>query len=42
VSCWLLVNSLLGWSWADPFVAVVIAAVAVKERREAWRSDHCC
>lgn len=33
----LLLNSLLGWSWADPFVAVVVAAVAVKEGHEAWR-----
>ncbi|MEV0057550.1 cation transporter [Saccharopolyspora shandongensis] len=38
----LLLNSLLGWSWADPVVALVIAAVAVKEGREAWRGHHCC
>lgn len=38
----LLLNSLLGWSWADPIVALVIAAVAVKEGREAWRGDGCC
>ena len=38
----LLLNSLLGWSWADPIVALVIAAVAVKEGREAWRGEHCC
>jgi divalent metal cation (Fe/Co/Zn/Cd) transporter len=38
----LLLNSLFGWSWADPLVALVIAAVAVKEGREAWRGDHCC
>jgi divalent metal cation (Fe/Co/Zn/Cd) transporter len=38
----LLLNSLFGWSWADPAVALVIAAVAVKEGREAWRGDHCC
>ncbi|MFF5986507.1 cation transporter [Prauserella flavalba] len=38
----LLLNSLLGWSWADPVVALVIAAVAVKEGREAWRGEHCC
>ncbi|WP_399342219.1 cation transporter [Umezawaea sp. Da 62-37] len=38
----LLLNSLLGWSWADPLVALVIAAVAVKEGREAWRGEHCC
>ena len=38
----LLANSLLGWSWADPIAALVIAAVAVKEGREAWRGDNCC
>jgi divalent metal cation (Fe/Co/Zn/Cd) transporter len=38
----LLLNSLFGWSWADPIVALVIAAVAVKEGREAWRGHHCC
>ncbi|GAA1286904.1 cation transporter [Saccharothrix xinjiangensis] len=38
----LLLNSLLGWAWADPVVALVIAAVAVKEGREAWRGEHCC
>ncbi|OXM59325.1 cobalt transporter [Amycolatopsis vastitatis] len=38
----LLLNSLFGWSWADPIVALVIAAVAVKEGREAWRGEHCC
>lgn len=38
----LLLNSLLGWYWADPIVALVIAAVAVKEGREAWRGHHCC
>jgi divalent metal cation (Fe/Co/Zn/Cd) transporter len=38
----LLLNSLFGWSWADPLVALVIAAVAVKEGREAWRGHHCC
>ena len=35
-------NALLGWWWADPLAALVIAAVAVKEGREAWRGDHCC
>jgi divalent metal cation (Fe/Co/Zn/Cd) transporter len=38
----LVLNSLFGWSWADPVVALVIAAAAVKEGREAWRGDHCC
>ena len=36
------VNSLFGWSWADPIAALFIAAVAVKEGREAWRGDACC
>ncbi|MFI5891813.1 cation transporter [Actinoplanes sp. NPDC051513] len=35
-------NSLFGWSWADPVAALVIAAVAVREGREAWRGDACC
>jgi divalent metal cation (Fe/Co/Zn/Cd) transporter len=35
-------NSVFGWSWADPVAALVIAAVAVKEGREAWRGDACC
>ena len=38
----LLLNALFGWSWADPVVALVIAAVAVREGREAWRGKHCC
>jgi divalent metal cation (Fe/Co/Zn/Cd) transporter len=35
-------NSLFGWSWADPAAALIIAVVAVKEGREAWRGDACC
>ncbi|MFI0369703.1 cation transporter [Actinomadura sp. 1N219] len=38
----LAVNSLFGWAWADPIAALVIAAVAVKEGREAWRGKACC
>ncbi|MFC7307228.1 cation transporter [Streptomyces monticola] len=38
----LLANWLLGLSWADPVAALVIAAVAVKEGRDAWRGDACC
>jgi divalent metal cation (Fe/Co/Zn/Cd) transporter len=38
----LIANSALGWSWADPVAALVIAAVAVKEGREAWRGESCC
>ncbi|MCV7212618.1 cation transporter [Mycolicibacterium canariasense] len=38
----LVLNSLLGWFWADPIAGLVIAAVAVKEGRDAWRGDTCC
>ncbi|MEU8398072.1 cation transporter [Nonomuraea sp. NPDC048892] len=38
----LALNSLFGWSWADPVAALVIAAVAVKEGRAAWHGDTCC
>ena len=38
----LLLNSLLGWSWADPIAALVIAAIAVREGVQAWRGDGCC
>ena len=34
-------NSLFGWSWADPLAALVIAAVAVREGIQAWRGDMC-
>lgn len=38
----LLLNSLLGWSWADPVAALGIAAIAVREGVNAWRGDTCC
>lgn len=38
----LILNATLGWSWADPVAGLVIAAVAVKEGREAWRGEGCC
>ncbi|MBQ0880868.1 cation transporter [Streptomyces sp. RT42] len=38
----LVLNATLGWSWADPIAALVIAAVAVKEGRDAWRGKGCC
>ena len=37
----LLANALLGWSWADPVAALVIAGVAVREGVEAWRGETC-
>ncbi|RZK71092.1 MAG: hypothetical protein EOP25_06655 [Rhodococcus sp. (in: high G+C Gram-positive bacteria)] len=38
----LLLNSTLGWSWADPIAALVIAVIAVKEGVDAWKGDTCC
>jgi hypothetical protein len=38
----LVLNTTLGWSWADPVAALVIAGVAVREGVEAWRGDTCC
>jgi divalent metal cation (Fe/Co/Zn/Cd) transporter len=38
----LLLNALLGWWWADPIAAMVIAGVAAREGLEAWRGDTCC
>jgi len=37
----LLLNSFLGWGWADPVAGLVIAAVAVKEGVDAWRGKGC-
>jgi divalent metal cation (Fe/Co/Zn/Cd) transporter len=38
----LLANALMGWWWADPAAAIVIAAVALKEGRASWRGEGCC
>ncbi|WP_437089611.1 cation transporter [Streptomyces sp. enrichment culture] len=38
----LLAHLALGWSWADPVAALVIAVVAVREGRDAWRGKGCC
>jgi len=35
-------NALAGWWWADPITALLIAGVAVREGREAWRGEACC
>jgi len=37
----LLGNALAGAWWLDPTVGLLIAAVAVKEGREAWRGEGC-
>ncbi|MFC5800978.1 cation transporter [Streptomyces formicae] len=38
----LALNAAFGWSWADPIAALAIAAIAVKEGRDAWRGKGCC
>ena len=38
----LVANATLGWWWADPIAALVIAALAAREGREAWRGETCC
>ncbi|WP_423464151.1 cation transporter [Promicromonospora sp. MS192] len=37
----LLLNGLLGWTWADAVAALVIAGFAVREGVEAWRGEAC-
>ncbi|GAB2590252.1 cation diffusion facilitator family transporter [Kribbella endophytica] len=38
----LLLNATLGWGWADPIAGLIVAAVAIREGREAWRGEGCC
>jgi divalent metal cation (Fe/Co/Zn/Cd) transporter len=38
----LVLNAVLGWWWADPVAGLVLAALAVREGRNAWRGDLCC
>ena len=38
----LLLNALLGWWWADPVAALVMAPIIVKEGVEALRGELCC
>lgn len=38
----LLLNGLLGWAWADPVAAIVIAGIAMREGVGAWRGETCC
>jgi divalent metal cation (Fe/Co/Zn/Cd) transporter len=37
-----LLLSGFGLWWADPLAALVIAGLALKEGREAWRGEMCC
>jgi divalent metal cation (Fe/Co/Zn/Cd) transporter len=38
----LVLHSTLGWAWADPVAALVIASAAVREGLAARRGDACC
>lgn len=38
----LVLNAAMGWAWADPVAGLVIAGVALKEGRAAWRGEGCC
>ncbi|GAA4756546.1 cation transporter [Amnibacterium soli] len=37
----LLLNTLLGWTWADPIAGLIIVVFAIREGLEAWRGDAC-
>ena len=38
----LAANALAGWWWMDPLAGLVVAALAVREGREAWTSGDLC
>jgi divalent metal cation (Fe/Co/Zn/Cd) transporter len=38
----LLLNATLGWYWADPVAALIVAGVAARESVEAWKGEDCC
>jgi divalent metal cation (Fe/Co/Zn/Cd) transporter len=38
----LIANTAFGLWWIDPAIALAVAAVAVKEGREAWAGEGCC
>jgi divalent metal cation (Fe/Co/Zn/Cd) transporter len=38
----LVLNSALGWWWADPVVALGLAVIAIREGRGALHGDTCC
>lgn len=37
----LVLNVTVGWWWADPVAAIVIAGLAAREGIEAWRGESC-
>lgn len=38
----LVLNATVGWWWADPIAALLIAALAAREGIEAWNGHTCC
>jgi divalent metal cation (Fe/Co/Zn/Cd) transporter len=38
----LAATAAFGWSWADPAIALLLAAWAVREGIDAWRGEGCC
>jgi len=38
----LAATAAFGWAWADPAIALLLAAWAVKEGIEAWEGNDCC
>lgn len=38
----LVLNSALGWGWADPVAGLVIAVIALREAWNAWHGKGCC
>jgi divalent metal cation (Fe/Co/Zn/Cd) transporter len=35
-------NAVLGWWWADPAAALVIAGIALREGFDSWKGEACC
>src|SRR5437763_8873495 len=38
----LIANTLWGLWWLDPVAGLAVAALAIKEGRDAWRGESCC
>lgn len=38
----LVLNATIGWWWADPVAALMVATLAVREGHQAWTGDTCC
>jgi divalent metal cation (Fe/Co/Zn/Cd) transporter len=38
----LALTAAFSWWWVDPVIGLALAAIAVREGREAWRGEDCC